>query len=113
MLMRWLLTQLVLGFPFSAFGLEVSAVASVEFIRMVLMPLWFPVSMQDDSKVPAHQKNTYISLCEPPDVTELLTIQTPPTAAQLQLMSSAEGCPHPDIVIGCCMYQRRSGFIRK
>jgi hypothetical protein len=47
------------------------------------------------------------------DNTELLTIQTSRTAAKLQLKASVLGYPHLAIVIGCCMSQWRSRFIRK
>jgi hypothetical protein len=41
----------------------------------------------------------------------MLTIQ--PSRCQAQLMASAECCPHPAVVIGRCISQRRSSFIRK
>jgi hypothetical protein len=47
------------------------------------------------------------------DNTELLTIQTSRTAAKLQLKAFGWRLPHPAIVIGCCMSQRRSSFMRK
>jgi hypothetical protein len=38
------------------------------------------------------------------DNTELLTIQTSGSTAKLQLKALAEGCPHPAIVFGCCVF---------
>jgi hypothetical protein len=40
-------------------------------------------------------------------------IQTFRTAAKLQLKTSSESCPYAAVLIGCCLSQRRSSFIRK